>query len=52
MVNFPFCMQFIRSFKDDYHIFFLLQFIKGMELFDAIREIGLLGTYDSQFYIA
>ena len=23
-----------------------------MELFDAIREIGLLGTYDSQFYIA
>ncbi len=23
-----------------------------MELFDAIREIGLLGTYDSQFYIS
>ena len=22
-----------------------------MELFDVIREIGLLNTYDSQFYI-
>ena len=23
-----------------------------MELFDVMREIGLLNTYDSQFYIA
>lgn len=44
-------MQFIRCYKDEYNIYFLLEFIKGLELFDTIREIGLLSTYDSQFYI-
>lgn len=37
--------------KDDYYIYFLLDYIQGMELFDVIREIGLLSSYDSQFYI-
>ena len=40
-------MQFIRSFKDENFVFFLVEYIKGMELFDVIREIGLLNTYDS-----
>jgi len=50
-LNFPFIMQLVRTFKDANHIYFLTEFIKGMELFDVIREIGLLGTLDSQFYI-
>jgi len=28
-----------------------VEFISGMELFDVIRDIGLLSTQDSQFYI-
>ena len=28
-----------------------MEFISGMELFDVIRDIGLLSTQDSQFYI-
>jgi len=57
-------MQLVKTFKDTNHIYFLTEFIKGMELFDVIREIGnnspyflinkfegLLGTHDSQFYI-
>ena len=44
-------MQYTRSFKNQDHIFFLLEFIKGVELFDAIREIGLLTIQDSKFYI-
>lgn len=47
MVKFPFIMNFIRSLKDNNNIYFLIEYIKGMELFDVIREIGLLGTYDS-----
>jgi len=35
-------MQFIRSFKDNNFIFFLVEYIKGMELFDVIREIGFI----------
>ena len=51
MVNFPFIMQFVRTFKDTNTIYFLTEYIKGMELFDVIRDIGLLVTFDSQFYI-
>lgn len=44
-------MNFCRTFKDTHSVFFLVEFISGMELFDVIREIGLLSTADSQFYI-
>jgi cGMP-dependent protein kinase len=44
-------MKFYRSFKDTNNVYFLVEYLKGMELFDVIREIGLLNTYDSQFYI-
>lgn len=44
-------MQFIKTFKDANYIYFLVEYVKGMELFDVIRDIGLLSTYDSQFYI-
>lgn len=47
----PMIMRFFRSFQDQYYIYFLLELIQGMELFDAIREIGLLSTADSQYYI-
>jgi len=42
MINFPFIMSFIRTFKDNLSVYFLVEYIKGMELFDVIREIGLL----------
>ena len=39
-VDFPFIMKYIRSFKDEQNIYFLTEFVRGMELFDVIREIG------------
>lgn len=51
MAQFPFLISFIRTFKDEHSVFFLLKFVSGMELFDVIRDIGLLSTFDSQFYI-
>ena len=38
--NHPLIMKFESSFTDDFYIYFLLNYISGMELFDAIREIG------------
>ena len=52
LVDFPFILIFMKSFDDQDNLYFLTEFIRGMELFDVIRDIGLLGTYDSQFYIA
>jgi cGMP-dependent protein kinase len=40
-------MKFIKTIKDNNNIYFLVEYIKGMELFDVIRDIGLLNTYDS-----
>ena len=40
MVNFPFIMNFYKSMKDNINIYFLTELVLGMELFDAIREIG------------
>nr|CAD79354.1 cGMP-dependent protein kinase [Paramecium tetraurelia] len=50
-INFPFIMGFVRTFKDDMSIYFLVDFIRGMELFDVIRDIGLLQKPETQFYI-
>jgi len=47
MTNFPFIMHFYRSFQDEYYIYFLLEYIQGMDLFDVIREMGLLSTTDA-----
>lgn len=52
LINSPFIMKFVRSFKDDYYIYFLLEFVQGIELFDAIREIGLLNVHQTRFYIS
>jgi len=51
VLNFPFIMQFIRTYKDAHYIYFLVECVRGMELFDVIRDMGLLQTYESQFYI-
>lgn len=47
MLDFPFTLKFVCSFKDEELIYFVTEFIRGMELFDVIREIGLLNKYDS-----
>ena len=46
-------MQLIRTFKDENFVYFLLECVKGIELFDVIRvpSMGLLQTSQSQFYI-
>lgn len=51
VVNFPFIMQFIKTYKDQNFIYFLTEYVKGLELYDVIRIINLLNTQESQFYI-
>jgi cGMP-dependent protein kinase len=43
LVHFPFIMEFVRTFKDDISVYFLVQYIRGMELFDVrIHQITRL----------
>ncbi len=48
----PFIMRFYRSFKDARCVYFLLEYIKGVELFDAISKMGILKDLDCKFYIS
>lgn len=48
----PFCVHYIRSFKDSHYIYLLTEYINGLELFDVIRIIGLLDVEQTRFYSA
>lgn len=52
VVDFPFIMSYCRSFKDDFFVYLLLEHIRGAELFDVLREIGLVKLPLAKFYIA
>lgn len=46
----PCIMQFIKTFQDKDHVYFLTEFLGGGDLFYAIREIGILSKLHSQFF--
>jgi cGMP-dependent protein kinase len=47
-----FIVSLVKTFKDEKRFYFLMEFVKGMDLFDALRKIGLLSDDDSRFYVA
>ena len=49
-IDHPFIVKLVKSLKDDRFIYFLMEYIKGKELFDVIRDIGLLNKPQTQFY--
>ena len=50
-IDHPFIVKLVKTLKDDNYIYYLMDYIKGKELFDIIRDIGLLNKYQAQFYI-
>ena len=49
-VDHPFIVKLVKTLKDDKFIYFLMDYIKGKELFDIIRDIGLLNKKQTLFY--
>ena len=49
-IDHPFIVKLVKSLKDKNNIYFLMEYIKGKELFDVIRDIGLLNKAQTQFY--
>ena len=43
-------MKMVKYLKNEYCIFFLMEYIKGKELWEVIRDIGLLNKAQTQFY--
>ena len=40
----------IKYLKNDNYIFFINEYIKGKELWEVIRDLGLLNKIQTQFY--
>ena len=49
-IDHPFIVKLVKTLKDNKFIYFLMEFIKGKELFEVIRDIGLLNKLETQFY--
>ena len=46
----PFIMKMVKYLKNENYIFFIQEYIKGKELWEVIRDIGLLNKEQTQFY--
>ena len=49
-IDHPFIMKMVKYLKNNSYIFFINEYIKGKELWDVIRDIGLLNKEQTQFY--
>lgn len=51
-IDHPFIVKLVKTMKDGAKfIFFLMEFVKGKEMFDVIRDIGFLNDDENKFFI-
>ena len=51
MIDHAMIMKLVKTFKDDERVYFLMEYIHGIDLFDAIREINLVNDAQSKFFV-
>lgn len=51
-VDHPLIIKLVKTFKDPFRLYFLMEYIQGIDLFDTLRELGLLNNESSKFYTA
>lgn len=49
-IDHPFIMKLVKNLKDEQDIYFLMEFVRGKELWDIIRELGIMNKQQTQFY--
>merc|ERR1719284_2026601 len=47
----PFIIKFVKSFRGEHFVYFLMELVTGGELLDAMDELGLLKRSQAQFYV-
>lgn len=43
-------LKLVRTFKDNKRVYFLTEFVRGMDLFDVLRQLNLVTDKDAKFY--
>ena len=51
-INHKFVMKLVKTFKDYHYLYFLLEYIKGLMLFDVLHESGRFTVDEATFYLA
>jgi cGMP-dependent protein kinase len=51
-IDHPFIMKLVKTLKDSFNIYFISEYIRGKELFEVIREIGILSNKQTKFFAA
>ena len=51
-IDHPFIVKLVKCLDDKSNMYFLMEYLKGKELFDVIRDIGLLNKEQTNFYVA
>ena len=49
-IEHPFIVKLVKTLKDDKFLYFLMDYIRGKELFDVIRDIDILSKSQTLFY--
>ena len=49
-IDHPFIVKCVKILKDSKRIFFLMEFIKGKELFEIMAELGILNSYEIKYF--
>jgi cGMP-dependent protein kinase len=44
-------LKMVKSFKDSKRIYFLTEYVRGCDMFDALREMNTLSDREGKFYI-
>lgn len=47
-----FIMKLVKTLKDSRRVYFVLEYVRGMDLFDVIRKMSVVTEDDSRFYTA
>ena len=45
-------LKLVRTFRDSKRIYFLTEFVRGLDLFDVLRQLNLVTDRDAKFYAA
>eukprot|EP00747_Dinoflagellata_sp_TGD_P224248 gnl/TRDRNA2_/TRDRNA2_96474_c0_seq1.p1 gnl/TRDRNA2_/TRDRNA2_96474_c0~~gnl/TRDRNA2_/TRDRNA2_96474_c0_seq1.p1 ORF type:complete len:540 (+),score=122.46 gnl/TRDRNA2_/TRDRNA2_96474_c0_seq1:181-1620(+) len=51
LIDHPFCLKLVRSFKDSRCVYFLTELVTGGELLDALDRLDILDKPQAQFYL-
>lgn len=46
-----FIMKLVKTFKDNKRVYFLTEYVRGMDLFDVIRKMNFISEAESRFFV-